>query len=164
MPYELPAAPPAAADERTTLEAFLDYFRAVALRKLDGLSREQAVTRPTASDLTILGTVKHLAHVERNWYQDRFAGRDLDFPWSGGDRDADKRPESDDTVEHVLAFYERACADSRMVVRAATSLEQIGVRTDRSLRWILVHMIEETARHCGHLDIFRETIDGKTGN
>jgi hypothetical protein len=165
------SVPPLAPDElvstsgeRQVLETFLDLYRDIMKRKLAGLSDQQVRERHVPSQTTLGGLVKHLAAVEREWFQAVLAGRsgdELDAPpqdggWTLG---------TDDTAGNLLAGYERACADSRRVA-AGFSLEDC-VRHPRlgqvSLRWIYVHMIEESARHVGHADILREQTDGATG-
>jgi uncharacterized damage-inducible protein DinB len=160
----------AVADERTVLEAFLDYQREAVLRKVRGLSEEDARRRLVASATTPGGIVKHLRWVEMNWFQRVLAGRphaDLPTPpWTDEDPDADFRLEPDERLDQVIAEYEAECARSRQTA-AGHSLDDTGQHRRLgkvSLRWIYVHMIEETARHAGHADILREQIDGTTGD
>ena len=159
-----------AAEERTILETFLDMYREIVKRKLEGVSEEDAVRRLVPSMTTLAGIVKHLRWVEINWFQRVLAGRPAtDFPpvpWSDEDPAGDFRLEPGETVEQIVAEYDQACAGSRREA-ANRSLDDTG-RHRRvglvSLRWIYVHMIEETARHAGHADILREQIDGSTGD
>jgi uncharacterized damage-inducible protein DinB len=125
-----------------------------------------------ASDLTLAGLVKHLALVEDSWFTERFAALPAPKPWAGVDWEADRDWEMHSAVHdspaELLALYDAACARSRAIIDAASSLDQhhTGGGWDRgplTLRWILVHMIEETARHNGHADFLREAIDGLTG-
>jgi hypothetical protein len=167
VPHErLPV--PFAGDEKTMLSAFLDRYRETILWKLDGLSTEQASRQLVPSATTLLGVVKHLAYVERWWFQMNFAGDRVTFPWPEDepDQDIDFRVGTTDTIESIRALYEQQVARSRAVV-AAASLEAMGRGVDkvepRSLRWIMVHMIDETARHAGHADILRELTDGAIG-
>jgi hypothetical protein len=160
--------PPAVAPEKETLLAFLDYHRATLLQKVQGVS-EIDLKRPTTppSSLTLLGLVKHLAYVERAWFQWRFKGIDIEFPWTKEDPDRDFRIEPNETVKGIIAFYQDEIAKSRQIAEAA-SLDDLSVRPwptgePISLRWIVVHMIEEVARHNGHADLLREAIDGVTG-
>ena len=152
-------------DERTTLAAFLDFQRDTLLWKLSGLTEEQARVQRTPSGMSLLGLVKHLAYVERNWFQFRFLGQQVFIPWRSGDRDGDFRLDADETFETVLAFYKSEVDQSRRITAETASLETRAADPDRpvSLRWILIHMIEETARHNGHADIMRELTDGQTG-
>jgi hypothetical protein len=165
-PNEVPSA-----GERETLTAFLDYQRAVLARKAEGLTDEQArlATCPP-SDLTMLGLIRHAADVERNWAQRSMAGTAAPPIYYGeahpdGDPDGDLHPPADATLGEALDTYwtEIALADE---IYGAADLDAIE-RRDRSnysLRWILVHLIEEHARHCGHADLIRQAIDGATGD
>jgi uncharacterized damage-inducible protein DinB len=158
--------PPVDLPESETLDAFLDLHRATLLRKIAGLNDEQLRRRLVPSDTTLLGMVKHLGYVEQNWFQVTFLGLDLPVPWSEADPDADFRIEPDESTESVLAWYQEQVALSRAIAAAAGSLDAKAKRAGRedyTLRWIMVHMIEETARHNGHADILRELIDGATG-
>jgi hypothetical protein len=151
--------------EREMLAGFTDWFRQVVVNKLDGLSLEDASRVMTPTGLSPLNVVKHLAWAETGWFQDTFAGEmvresSLEESFVLG---------PDDTVESVVAAYRDACARSRQIAAAAPSLDDLSARPGRvhgiiSLRWILIHMLEETARHAGHLDIMREHIDGSTGD
>jgi uncharacterized damage-inducible protein DinB len=163
--------PPHQAGERETLETFLDFYRETVLRKVSGLSDQDLRRVIVPSGWSPLGMVKHLAYVERNWFTSRMAGeKDLPVPWTEEDPDADFRVEPGESTEEVLRFYRDQCARSRSIA-AGASLDDLAVEwpADRppekrpTLRWIYVHMIEETARHAGHLDVVRELIDGKTG-
>ena len=148
------------------LSAFLDRYRETILWKLDGLTTEQASARLVPSASTLLGIVKHLAYVERGWFPIYFAGGPVNYPWPENepDQDIDFRVSATDTIESVSALYEQEIARSREIVDGA-SLDDLSKEQDRgprTLRWIMVHMIEETARHAGHADILREQIDGAT--
>jgi uncharacterized damage-inducible protein DinB len=150
--------------ERETLETFLDLYRDILKRKLTGLSDQQIRQRHVPSATTLGGLAKHLAAVEREWFQLVLARRpaeELDAPLP----DDSWNLASDDTAENLLTGYEQACAASRQV--AAAFLLDDCVPHARlgqvSLRWIYVHMIEESARHVGHADILREQTDGATG-
>ena len=170
-PITPPPDDPPVADERTTLLAFLDYFRIVLIRKAEGLSDEQArqaVCPP--SDLTILGLVRHMAEVERDWFKHSLPGADVSPLFYGpahpdGDDDGDFHPPPDATLADALSALraEIEAADRNI---AAAELDDIERRQPRrySLRWILVHMIEEYARHCGHADLLRQAIDGEVGD
>lgn len=118
-----------------------------------------------SSGTTLLGIVKHLAYVERWWFQKVFLDADVTFPWTDEDPDADFRIEPNDTTAAVVELYKAECEKNRAIV-ADHSLEELArfePRSEYSLRRILVHMIEETAHHNGHADILREQIDGATG-
>ncbi len=160
--------PPTTGAEKELLEAFLDYHRATLLGKVAGLGDEELRRAWVPSGTSLLSLVKHLGYVERVWFQERFAGQEFDHPWSNEDPDADFRIEPDERTESVLAFYREQCDRSRAIV-AGASLDAITKRRHErtgeefSLRWILIHMIEETSRHNGHADILRELTDGQTG-
>jgi hypothetical protein len=155
--------------EREMLTGFLDWNRSIVEHKLDGLSLADAARVQTASGLSPLGVVKHLGWVECWWFQDALAGEDVDSNRIVGGGNAHQfRVEPADTVSSVLERYGAQVARSRTVAAATTSLDSPSSREHDiwglvSLRWILVHMIEETARHAGHLDLMREAIDGQTG-
>ena len=159
---------PYQAPEKEMLAATLDFNRATIRWKVEGLSLEDATRPMTPTDTKLLGIVKHLAYVERWWFQDNFLGRDCTYPWTAsGDMEADFRIEAGETIESIGALYDAECQVSRQIVEDA-SLDDIAVRARRdgghpSLRWIMLHMIEEVARHNGQADILRELIDGKTG-
>jgi uncharacterized damage-inducible protein DinB len=148
------------------LDAWLDWERATVLWKVADLTDEHLRRRLVPSATTMLGIVKHLGYVERSWFQMRMEGQELAVPWTDADPDADFRIDPDESTALVLAWYEEQITKSRAIAAAASSLDQTAKRPDHSgitLRWIMVHMIEETARHNGHLDILREQIDGSTG-
>lgn len=164
--------PDFAADERTSLTQFLDFHRGTVAIKVEGLSKAQMGLTVGRSSLTLAGLVKHLALVEDSWFQDRFLGEGLPEPWASAPFDQDPDWEFhtaiDDEPADLLALYGAACERSRAVVDGAISLDTTSVGRSRSgdpfsLRWILIHMIEETARHNGHADLLREAIDGAIG-
>jgi uncharacterized damage-inducible protein DinB len=168
--------PDGSADELTLLSQFLDYHRATLVQKVSGLDREQLATRVGASELTLAGLVKHLSLVEDTWFTRRLAGRPDPEPWASApwddDRDWEFHSAVDDEPADLLALYAAACDRSRAVtaeVAAAGGLDTLSVRPAGSdgrhvsLRWILLHLLEETARHNGHADLLRESIDGTTG-
>lgn len=164
----LPSLPPASADERQMLTAYLDRQRALLLRKVAGLSSEQLLQTPvTPSTISLLALLKHSAAAERYWFRICFAGEDVSPPWTDDDPDADWRIEPDDTPEALHDRYLEEIARSRSIV-AEASLDDVAADGSRrrpvTLRWILVHMIEEVARHVGHADLIRERLDGSTGD
>jgi uncharacterized damage-inducible protein DinB len=145
-------------DERDVLLTLLQYQRESLARKVVGVDDEAARRSPVTSGTTLLWLVRHLAHAERVWIVRRFAGG----------QDPPSAPEAaTDTVDSALAAYRQTWANVDAVVAATASLDQVGVVDDGSgcptLRWILAHLLEETARHAGHADILRELIDGATG-
>ena len=152
--------------EKETLLAFLDNNRAVMVWKLDGLSEGDARRPMVRSGTNMLGLVKHLAWVERWWFEYNFAGREVDFPWSDDDPDADFRVEAEESIADIVTLYEVSVADSNGIIDSADLDDLAAVSRDgvsRSRRWIVGHMVEETARHAGHADIVRELIDDNTG-
>lgn len=156
--------PPMAAAPQAMLEAFLDRQRETLLWKICGLSDEDLMRSVAPSGMTLLGMIKHLAYVERWWFQAVFAGENPPFPWTEADPDADWRIEPGETSEQILLLYRAEIARSREISSAA-ALEDRTRRpgSGQTLTWILCHMIQEVARHNGHADILREMIDGRTG-
>ena len=167
-PGEREFPPVRTSDERVVLIAMLDWYRAGVVGKLAGLDSASASRRLVASDTTIAGLVYHLTLVEDSWFHARFAGHDIGEPWAGIDWDTTPNWEFENahrlSVDQLRQGYEAACERSRQVV-SGRSLDDVSASLDRvfTLRWALVHMLEETARHLGHLDILREITDGVTG-
>ncbi|HEX6676257.1 MAG TPA: DinB family protein [Actinomycetes bacterium] len=162
---------PIAVGEMDSLRAFLDFHRATLLWKLEGLSKEEATRPHVPSGTNLLGLVKHLTYVERYWFGIFFAGLDLPLPRFDEDPDAEWRVGPDETVEQVVAAYRAETERSRELVADASPddrgrgkvVRRDGPASNFSLRWIMLHMIEETARHNGHADFLRELTDGTTG-
>jgi uncharacterized damage-inducible protein DinB len=161
--------PPEAVPEKDMLAAFLDYHRATLLWKAEGVSDADLRRAMTPSGVTLLGMIKHLAYVERWWFQAVFLGEKVYFPESETDPDIEWRIGPDESTASGLDLYRAECERSRQIVAAAELDDRARApRTqppggEQSLRWIVLHMIEETARHNGHADIMREAIDGATG-
>lgn len=159
-------------DERTTLLAMLEYYRAVLARKVAGLDPVQLQRTVGVSSLTLGGLVRHMALVENTWFWVRFAGHDEREPWASApwddDVDWEMTTAAGATADDLLELYDREIADARAITDAAPSLDTLapvpGRQGPYNLRWILVHMIEEYARHCGHADLLREAIDGVVGD
>lgn len=147
------------------LAEFLDFYRTVMIRKVEGLDAAGLRFSPVVSGTCLGGLIKHLAYVERWWFQAVWDGSEPEFPWSEEDPDAEFRLGPGDTAESLIAFYRSECDTSRRIV-AATALDDVveSARGNVSLRWIVVHMIEETARHAGHADLIREMVDGSVGD
>ncbi|WP_309054672.1 DinB family protein [Streptomyces sp.] len=148
-------------DERTTLLAFLRYLREAVVAKTYGAPEEALRTPGVPSGTSVLGLLKHLTEVERGWFAWAYAGEDIAVA-------EDDALTPRDTVDSLVAAYRAAAAHSDAIVVTCDDLERPGARSLRetaapSMRWILVHMIEETARHAGHADILRERIDGAVG-
>ena len=170
--------PPLDADEATTLRAFLDFHRDTFRWKCAGLTQQQLAQSLPPSDMTLGGMMKHLALVEQSWFEDVFYDRGLMPPYDTVDWDADRDWEwhtaKDDTPEELFALFDEAVRRSDAVLDEALAPGGVGLdglsaanesdgRGRFSLRWILLHMIEEYARHNGHADLIRESIDGQTG-
>lgn len=158
--------PPYAAPEQAMTEAFLDWQRDTLRCKLAGLTDEQLRWQHQPSGLTLLGLAKHLTMVETVWFQVRFAGITPPSVTQPIDWDAHWRIEPDETTGAILAGYAGAIERSRAITVAAAP-DDVAANAPRqpglTLRWVLLHMIEETARHNGHADLIREAIDGETG-
>jgi Protein of unknown function (DUF664) len=157
--------PPEDAQEKETLAGLLDFLRATVVNKVAGLSDEQARTASVhPSTLTPAGVVKHLAGVERFWFSIDFAGLDVAWPWSDDDPHGAFQLDDGERLVDVVAAYQAECRRSREIVAGASPEDRAhGEGMTFRLRYALAHMIEETARHCGHLDLLRESLDGQTG-
>jgi len=168
--------PPLSADEATMLRSFLDYHRDTLRMKASDLTQEQLAATHPPSTLSLAGLLKHMALVEEAWFSDALLGNKLGPPWADIDFDADPdwefRTAADDSPEELRRLFDAAVANSDAIldrVLADTGLETLSQELRGqsgeafSLRWILVHMIEEYARHNGHADLIRESIDGATG-
>jgi hypothetical protein len=159
------AYPPSDAQigEKQMLLSWLDFQRVQILRKIEGLSDDDARRAMVPSGVSLLGIVQHLGYVERWWFSVCFAN-EMQPAFSDDDPDGDWRLAADATIQTVTEFYLQRCARSREIAGAA-ALDDVSAfeGSAYSMRWILVHMIEETARHAGHADILREQLDGVTG-
>ncbi|RSS59033.1 DinB family protein [Streptomyces sp. WAC01280] len=160
---------PPAWDERTQLTTFLDYTRDTVRAKCDGVSAENAGRSllPGSPLMTISGLINHLRWVEYYWFQVVFLGEEDEGPWTDEDPDREMRIAVDFPLAQLLDEYAEQSARYRDLV-AGTGLDEQAKGTVRGglhvdLRWILLHLTEETARHNGHLDILREMLDGTTG-
>jgi Protein of unknown function (DUF664) len=151
--------------ERAMLESMLDCYRATVVNKVAGLSDSQAFTAAVPpSTLTPATVVKHLAGTERFWFSIDFAALDVTWPWTDDDLHGNFRVEPGDTLAGIVAEYVEECERSRQAVAAADLDDSArGEDMDFTLRFAMLHMIEETARHCGHLDLLREATDGVVG-
>jgi hypothetical protein len=154
-------------DERTALVQRLDWYREAAASGLRDLAWKEASARLLpATDLTIAGIVKHLAWAEDRWFQGRLLGVQMPPPWNAAgadDPDPAMRLDETDTVDGITQLYLSACARSRAAVARCGSLDRVAAIPSFgvgpvNLRWILVHMIDETARHVGHLDLLRDCL------
>jgi uncharacterized damage-inducible protein DinB len=160
-------SPPMTGDELTVLSDWLEWHRATLAVKCAGLSDDQLRMRSAPpSTLSLLGLVRHMAHVERAWFRRVLNGEDIPKLWDKDrDNDADFNEVGTASVEEAFATW-RDEIDRARAISAAKPLDAVGDRNGRdcSHRWILVHMIEEYARHNGHADLLRERIDGVTGD
>ena len=151
--------------ERAGLSEFLDLQREALIEKLRGVSDEDARRTPTVSSLSLLGLVKHSAVWERRWFQIVVAGRSFAGEWPEVLPDDDNafRLTDDDTVDTVVAYYREQIAASQEILGTFDLDAPCAWELAPNLRWVAVHMIEETARHAGHADIIRETIEAGRG-
>ena len=168
--------PPLRAGETETVLAYLDYHRDTLRMKVAGLDREQLGQTLPPSTMTLGGLVKHLTLVEDSWFSVVLRGNPYAAPWDtvdwDGDPDWEWRTGSTDGPEAVMAAYDETIERVRAIVDeviASGGLDALSVKESRrgegafSLRWILLHMVEEYARHNGHADLLRESIDGQVG-
>jgi hypothetical protein len=160
--------PPTEAAEREMLTSFLDCQRATLAVKCAGLTAGQLRLQAVPpSHLSLLGLVRHMAEVERNWFCPVLDGQPMGTIFTQGfDPEAAFSGAADADAAEAFTVWAAECARARELTAAAPSLDVTGDRDGRgtfSLRWILIHMIEEYARHNGHADLIRERIDGATG-
>jgi uncharacterized damage-inducible protein DinB len=167
--------PPPGAFAAATLLGFLEYQRATFAWKCSGLDAAGLQARVGASSMTLGGMMKHLALVEEGWFERALLGREHGAPWDTVDWDADPdwewRTAAEDTPEQLRALWEDSVARARSATEEALAdggMSRLAQRTwpdgrSPSLRWIVCHMIEEYARHNGHADLIRESVDGATG-
>jgi uncharacterized damage-inducible protein DinB len=158
--------------ERDSLSQYLDYQRETILLKTEGLTKAQLAQKIPSSGLTLAGILYHLALVEEDWFEVKFLGHEDREDWAGidweADRDYEFRTAVDKEPDWLRRRYRDACDRARQVAAAASSLDDVSVRTlsngkPFTLRWMTLHLIEETARHAGHADLLREAIDGVVG-
>ncbi len=157
-----PGDPDPTPDEGELFLNWLSFLRAAVVSRLDGLDEDQARWRPDGDKLiALLGIVNHLAHVEWRWIDGVFLGAKVSR------REEEFTVARETSIADVVAHYERSAARTAEVVRAAPSLSAPCVRKGEQqvdLRWVLIHLVEETARHAGHADATREFLDGTTGD
>jgi uncharacterized damage-inducible protein DinB len=146
------------AAEGDTLRALLQYQRESLVRKVDGISEAAARATFVGSGTTLLWLVRHMAHAELTWIVYRFGGEDVEL--------SDDATQPAGTLAEAVTAYQAAWREADRIVTAAHSLDDMCRRPEGSpvnLRWVLAHLLEETARHAGHADILRELVDGQTG-
>jgi uncharacterized damage-inducible protein DinB len=167
---ELPATKAAGDgdDERSVLLGYLAYHRAVLARKAEGLTDEQSRTAACPpSRLTLLGLVRHMTDVERGWFRNSLRGEGVAYRYTvSEDDESDLFPPPGATISDALADFRDEIAITDAILAAASLDDRARgePQPGHSLRRIVVHMIEEYARHCGHADLLREAIDGATGD
>ena len=149
--------PPPLGDERELLLAWLAYLRTSILRKLEDLGEDQARWTPEGALLPVLGVVNHLTSVEWRWLDGIMGGAPVSRS------EAEFRPGPEVPVPVAVARYRERAAATERAVRALPITEPARDGSGRDLRWVLLHLIEETARHAGHADATRELLDGTTG-
>ena len=168
--------PPLVGDERTQLVAWLDFHRDTLRSKAAGLTADQLSAALPPSTLTLGGLLKHMALVEDHWFSVVLLGSEQAEPWRSADWETDGDWEFhsafEDGPEELFRLFDDACAASDRILKrvlAEGGLDTLSQRESHrhggkfSLRWILLHMIEEYARHNGHADLIRESVDGSTG-
>ena len=166
IPFPEPTGP--AANRTEVLVRYLDYYRAVLLSKVDGLTEEQLRSSILPSGWSPLELVKHLTYVEMRWLEWGFEGRPVDDPW-GDQRDGRWQVGPEETLDGLLAELDRR-ARVTGTIAGRHDLAETGVPGDRwdgaepaTLERVLLHLVQEYARHCGHLDVVRELLDGAVG-
>ena len=156
---ELPESPdpPPMDDERELMLAWLDHLRTSILRKLEDLSEEQARWTPDGALISLIGVVNHLTHVEWRWLDGKMLGAEVSRS------EAEFHPQPELTVPAAAARYRARAATTEEAARSLPLTQRCTDGSGRDLRWVLLHLIEETARHAGHADATRELLDGTTG-
>jgi uncharacterized damage-inducible protein DinB len=151
-------------DERTLILGVLQRQRDLVGWKLRGVPDDVAGVATTPTGMSLSGLVCHLTNVERSWLREVFAGQQgLVYDWTEEDPEAEWRVPEGTRMDDLLAGYVAESRQCDAVVTATESLDIVSVHRSLSLRWILLHLIEETARHLGHIDVLREQADGSTG-
>ena len=156
---------PVGGDEKEVLEGFLKHYRTMILQICEGLSEEDLRRPMVPSGTSLLGLVKHLSYVEYGWFPEAIENEDSVYPYDLNDPIADFRIEQGETSDHIFDLYRRACDRSRRVLDNVSLDDELKnpTKAGYNVRWVLVNMIVEVARHAGHADIMREQIDGRIG-
>jgi uncharacterized damage-inducible protein DinB len=144
-------------DERELYLSWLGYLRGAVRRKVEGVSDEGGHWTPDGALIPLLGVINHLTHVEWRWIDGAMRGDEVSR------HEQEFRPGAELTVEQAVDAYRARGVATDAYVRGASSLDQISADGDVDLRWVLLHLINETARHAGHADATRELLDGTTG-
>ena len=162
------AVPRSGAGEREMLRAYLDFHRDTLAAKCGGLSDDE-LRRPAVppSGLSLLGLVRHLAEVERSWFRRVVDGQDVPLLWGGGWDFQAAYDAAGAAPEEAFAAWQAEVTIARDIEAAAPSLDVVGIDRrsgeEYSLRRVMLHLVQEYARHNGHADLLRERIDGVTG-
>jgi uncharacterized damage-inducible protein DinB len=157
-PDQPPDLPPGTSDERELLLRWLAFLRGAVLRKVEGISDDEARWRPAGSLISLLGIINHLTHVEWRWIDGGMRGQEVSRS------EEEFNPDLELTLSTAVAAYRDRARATEAAVRAISSLtEPCRRRAGTDLRWVLLHLINETARHAGHADATRELLDGTTG-
>ena len=156
------------AEEMDTLLGTLDGQREAVARKAEGLDDGQASTHLVGSATTVTGIIRHLADTERYWFREVVGGApatEVGYRWFEDDTvDAEWRLEAGASLSEALADYAQACEQSRAQIAGRDGAEELrSLREVRTVRWVVAHMLAETSRHLGHLDLITELLDGRTG-
>ena len=166
---DAPLYPNSIGTERELLDAHLEFCRETILHSVSGITKEDGVKRLGPTATSVLGVLRHVTEDEHWWFQDRFAGIPYtDFRSSDEEPDGEFRIREEDTVESLIEGFKKACENSRQLVKDR-SLDDLAAHArprdnkQPSLRWVYLHMIDELARHSGHLQIYRELIDNVHG-
>lgn len=157
MVTEKPDFPHGMADERELFLHWLDFLRGAVIRKLEGLDESQARWRPDGRLISVLGVINHLTHVEWRWIDGGMRGEDVSRS------EAEFTPGDELTVPGAIAAYRERGARTAAAVREMSLTDPCRRGEDTDLRWVLLHLVNETARHAGHADATRELIDGTVG-
>lgn len=154
---EKPGFPHGMADERELFLLWLDFLRGAVIRNLEGLDEGQARWRPEGQLISVLGVINHLTHVEWRWIDGGMRGEDVSRS------ESEFTPGDELTVPGAIAAYRDRGAKTAAAVRSLSIIDRCRWGEDTDLRWVLLHLVNETARHAGHADATRELIDGKVG-
>jgi uncharacterized damage-inducible protein DinB len=161
---------PNAWDERTVLLAMLDYTRETARTKCEGIAPEHVGATPldTSPLMSVGGVVNHMRWVEHSWIENRFVGGPDLGPWTDEEPDKEFSIGAETPIEQTLAEYDEQIARTDAIIAGldldARSQTPFRNGNEPTLRWVILHLIEENARHNGHIDILREQLDGTTGD
>jgi hypothetical protein len=151
--------PRLAGQEAETLRALLSYQRESLVRKVAGIDDATALRSPVGSGTSLAWLIRHMARAEILWVLSRFAGQDVEIP--------DDAAVPRDTLSDAVSFYRSTWPRVDAVAFAGTGLDELcrgrDIDLPVNLRWVIMHLLEETARHAGHADILRELIDGQVG-